>query len=188
MNEKEERDLKQAFNKRWSQLKSKWFKETYKEEMWAKLLNCYNSGFKCAYCGVEMSIYGWSNKFSIEHKENGERYNESFNNLEIICIGCNMLKRSLSKGNFLKIISALTDVYGKDFYMEIKREMYEGIQRGLKHAQEKGKICHRPRKEINIERAHLNIKKGLTLEEVAVIEKVSYSTLRNRLRERKKKV
>ena len=74
------------------------------------------------------------------------------------------------------------------FYQELKREIYIGLQKGLHQAQAKGKICHRPRKEINVDRVERNIKKGLFLEQIAIIEGVSYATLKNRLRERKKKV
>lgn len=182
--ERKDKELKQAFVRRWLALKSSWYKEGYKEEMWLKVLERYNSGFKCGYCGVEMKIYGGCNSFSIEHKDNGSHYGLSIANLELVCTGCNLLKRSLSEENFRKIISALVDAYGKGFYEEIKKESYEGIQKGLQKAKANGKICHRPKKEINEERVERNIKKGLSLTEVASIEEVSYSTLRNRLRER----
>lgn len=59
----------------------------------------------------------------------------------------------------------------------------ERTKYGIERAKREGKICHRPRKEINMERVIERYQKGLSLTEVAALEKISYSTLRNRLRE-----
>jgi len=61
--------------------------------------------------------------------------------------------------------------------------IYERTKVGIERAKREGKVCHRPRKNINIERVIDRYNKGIPLTEIAAIEKVSYNTLRNRLRE-----
>jgi site-specific DNA recombinase len=67
---------------------------------------------------------------------------------------------------------------------EFERSLiYERTKVGIERAKREGKVCHRPRKDINIDRVVDRYKKGIPLTEIAAIEHVSYSTLRNRLRE-----
>ncbi|MHC1636472.1 MAG: recombinase family protein [Candidatus Methanospirareceae archaeon] len=67
---------------------------------------------------------------------------------------------------------------------EFERSLiYERTKVGIERAKREGKICHRPRKNINLERVIDRYNKGIPLTEIAAIEKVSYSTLRNRLKE-----
>ena len=54
---------------------------------------------------------------------------------------------------------------------------------GIERAKREGKVCHRPRKAINLDRVLDRYNKGIPLTEIAAIEHVSYNTLRNRLRE-----
>ncbi|HID19769.1 MAG TPA: recombinase family protein [Methanophagales archaeon] len=67
---------------------------------------------------------------------------------------------------------------------EFERSLiYERTKVGIERAKREGKVCHRPRKNINLDRVLDRYKKGIPLTEIAAIEHVSYSTLRNRLRE-----
>ncbi len=67
---------------------------------------------------------------------------------------------------------------------EFERSLiYERTKVGIERAKREGKVCHRPRKNINLDRVVDRYKKGIPLTEIAAIEHVSYSTLRNRLRE-----
>jgi DNA invertase Pin-like site-specific DNA recombinase len=63
----------------------------------------------------------------------------------------------------------------------------ERTKEGIERAKREGKVCNRPRKEVDMRRVEEYISKGLPITEIAAIEKVSYSTLRNRLREEKRK-
>jgi DNA invertase Pin-like site-specific DNA recombinase len=67
---------------------------------------------------------------------------------------------------------------------EFERSLiYERTKVGIERAKREGKVCHRPRKSVNLDRVIDRYKKGIPLTEIAAIEHVSYSTLRNRLRE-----
>jgi DNA invertase Pin-like site-specific DNA recombinase len=61
--------------------------------------------------------------------------------------------------------------------------IYERTKVGIERAKREGKVCHRPKKGINLERVIDRYNKGIPLTEIAAIEHVSYSTLRNRLQE-----
>lgn len=61
--------------------------------------------------------------------------------------------------------------------------IYERTKVGIERAKREGKVCHRPRKNINLDKVRNRYNKGIPLTEIAAIERVSYSTLRNRLRE-----
>lgn len=61
--------------------------------------------------------------------------------------------------------------------------IYERTKVGIERAKREGKVCHRPRKNINLDKVRNRYNKGIPLREIAAIERVSYSTLRNRLRE-----
>jgi site-specific DNA recombinase len=61
--------------------------------------------------------------------------------------------------------------------------IYDRTKVGIERAKREGKVCHRPRKEINLDRVIDRYNKGIPLTEIAAIEHVSYGTLRNRLRE-----
>ena len=54
---------------------------------------------------------------------------------------------------------------------------------GMKRAKREGKLCHRPRKEINIQKVRRTIESGCTLEEVAKMQGMSYVTLKKRIDE-----
>lgn len=54
---------------------------------------------------------------------------------------------------------------------------------GLKRAKREGKLCHRPRKEIDVKKVKKGIEDGYTLEEIARMQKMTYVTLKKRLDE-----
>ena len=69
-------------------------------------------------------------------------------------------------------------------FAEFERSLiYERTQVGIARAKREGKICHRPRKDINLDRLIDGYKNGMELTEIAAIEKVSVSTIWTRLRE-----
>jgi DNA invertase Pin-like site-specific DNA recombinase len=61
--------------------------------------------------------------------------------------------------------------------------IYERTKVGIERAKREGKVCHRPKKAVNLERVIDRYNKGIPLREIAAIEHVSYGTLQNRLRE-----
>ena len=52
---------------------------------------------------------------------------------------------------------------------------------GMKRAQREGKLCHRPRKEINIDKVKKAIEDGYTLKEIARMQGMSFVTLKKRM-------
>ena len=52
---------------------------------------------------------------------------------------------------------------------------------GMKRAQREGKLCHRPRKEINVDKVKKAIGDGYTLEEIAKMQGMSFVTLKKRM-------
>ena len=52
---------------------------------------------------------------------------------------------------------------------------------GIKRAQREGKLCHRPRKEINVDKVKKAINDGYTLEEIAKMQGMSFVTLKKRM-------
>lgn len=183
---KKEKQLRQAFNRRCVTLRKKaGLTEEEKIKLWEKLVRSYKSGFFCAYCNVKMVIKGGENAFSLEHPYN-DYSSSAQDQIQIVCVGCNLFKKSISGFNFQKIISSLEKTEGMAFYQEIKTEAYAGMQNGLRRAVLRGKQNGRPKKKINITRAQKYLKRGIDPEEVARIENVSISTLRSRLQEANK--
>lgn len=52
---------------------------------------------------------------------------------------------------------------------------------GMKRAQREGKLCHRPRKEINVDKVKKAIRDDYTLEEIAKMQGMSFVTLKKRM-------
>lgn len=52
---------------------------------------------------------------------------------------------------------------------------------GMKRAQREGKLCHRPRKEINVDKVKKAIMDGYTLDEIAKMQVMSFVTLKKRM-------
>ena len=52
---------------------------------------------------------------------------------------------------------------------------------GMKRAQREGKLCHRPRKEINVDKVKKAIEDNYTLEEIARMQGMSFVTLKKRM-------
>lgn len=72
---------------------------------------------------------------------------------------------------------------------EFERELIKyrtGI--GMKRAQREGKLCHRPRKEINVDKVKKAINDGYTLEEIAKMQGMSFVTLKKRMDDAKIKI
>ncbi|MEA2075138.1 MAG: recombinase family protein [Euryarchaeota archaeon] len=97
-------------------------------------------------------------------------------NVGFICVDDPLINTTTPQGTLiLQIMGALA---------EFERVLiYERTKVGIERAKREGKVCHRPRKNINLDRVLDRYNKGIPLTEIAAIEHVSYSTLRNRLRE-----
>lgn len=105
--------LRQAFEQRWRSLITRSEKLGLslpdKERLWKKVMDCWNSGFRCAYCGDKMKIKESKpslKTFSIEHKQplhfGGDN---SIDNFFIICKDCNTKKGTLDVATFQDIIN-----------------------------------------------------------------------------------
>ena len=69
-------------------------------------------------------------------------------------------------------------------FAEFERSLiYERTQMGVARAKREGKVCHRPKKNINLDRVIDQYNRGIFLSEIATTESVSEGTIRNRLRE-----
>ena len=180
----DEKELKALFNSRYAtiSMKSKLTKRD-KIELWERLLKHYKTGFYCEYCDNLLTIHrNKINTFSFEHRNN---YHSEFNINEIliVCSGCNFFKRNMSERNFRLLISLFRKNGCMRAFNEMKEEIMSGIYRGKEHAKANGKVCNRPRKEINIVKVKELYARGITLKRIADREGISYSTLRSRLRE-----
>jgi integrase/5-methylcytosine-specific restriction endonuclease McrA len=107
------KSLRVAYNQRWRSLKIRSEKIGIqvpdKEELWKKLLDCWNSGFMCQYCGDRMKIRDSlpsPKTFTIEHSL--AFHNGGDNNLEnifIICKDCNSQKSTIINSTFQDVLS-----------------------------------------------------------------------------------
>jgi len=145
-----------------------------------KLSECYEAGFKCYYCGKTMEIsLGSPDSFTLDHGTPKTYGGDSeYDNIYFVCYGCNVLKSCIQKDNFVKIVSAIKEVYGNSFFEEIKKERTEPA---LKNRM--GVYAHRPRKEIDIDSVIKNYNSGKTFKNIASELNVSTVTLWNRLKE-----
>ncbi len=103
--------------------------------------------------------------------ENFKKHNVGF-----ICVDDPFINTTTPQGTLiLHIMGALA---------EFERALiYERTKVGIERAKREGKVCHRPKKKINLDRVVDRYNKGIPLIEIAAIEHVSYNTLQNRLRE-----
>lgn len=151
-----------------------------------KLIECYIKGFKCKYCGRRMELdYVHSTSFIFEH--NTSKFNNGsmvIENIDIVCASCNHFKNSLNGGDFNKIIFAITKTWGNDFYSHIMAHYDNHARKIMGARRATKKVSCRPRKEININYVITQYGKGISLTEIAATMHISYSTIRNRLREK----
>ena len=153
------------------------------EALWEKVTSSYAKGFFCEYCGEFLNIHsGNKNVFSFDHKNND--YSEfKIDEIGIVCLGCNLFKRGISEKNFKSLITMFRTTKNMDFYDEMKEEIIDGIEKGKQRAKANGIVCHRPRKDIDLDMVKERYNTGIPLNVIAKNLKVSYSTLRNRLHE-----
>ena len=105
--------LREAFEQRWRSLATRseriGISMPDKEELWKKLMDNWNSGFKCDYCKNKMKLIESapsSKTFTIEHElaiHNGG--DNSLQNVFIICKDCNNKKNTLSASTFYDVLS-----------------------------------------------------------------------------------
>lgn len=148
------------------------FKRRENKEIWKKLFECYQDGFLCEYCGIQMDEkWGCVHSFTIDHiipKAKGGL--DVPDNIVIACSGCNNLKSAMSAKSFKKVIAAIRKECGDEILEEIEK-----THAGL-YVQQK--------KKINFARVVEAHKNGVLLWEIAENENVDYTTLTRRLREK----
>jgi DNA invertase Pin-like site-specific DNA recombinase len=98
--------------------------------------------------------------------------------ISFICIEQNLDTSTQFGSMFLKFLAIWCE-YERDLIRDRTSE-------GLKRAREKGKICHRPRKELDVDQIVklYNEGKGLSLKQLGEYFDSSPATIRTRLRER----
>lgn len=179
-----EKEFKKMFGMRCGTLKKK--TPLQKEDidaLWEKVVTHYESGFFCEYCGEFLSIHaGSKNVFSFDHKDN-DYPTFKIEEISIVRLGCNLFKRNICKKNFEALIFLFRKIGKMSLYDEIKNEIVNGLAEGKARAEAKGIHCHRPRKNIDLNMVMDKYNAGIPLTLIAEIFNVSYSTLRNRLRE-----
>ena len=180
----DEKEFKKMFKNRCYTLGTKTLlKKEDIDALWKKVMACCDGGFVCEYCGEFLNIHsGNKNVFSFDHKNND--YSEfKIDEISIVCLGCNLFKRGISEKNFKSLITMFRTTKNMDFYDEMKEEIIDGIEKGKQRAKANGIMCHRPRKDIDLDMVKEQYGAGIPLNVIAKNLKVSYSTLRNRLHE-----
>ena len=83
--------LRKEFDKRAKELK---INEGERRKLFNAFLECYNNGFKCAYCGEKMGLIFENEKsFTIDHVLARVRGgSDSVHNLTFACQSCNSMK------------------------------------------------------------------------------------------------
>jgi integrase/5-methylcytosine-specific restriction endonuclease McrA len=105
--------LREAFEQRWRSLATRseriGIPMPDKEALWKKVMDSWNSGFKCNYCGNKMKLIESPpspKTFTLEHElaiHNGG--DNSLQNVFIICKDCNTKKNTLSASTFYDVLS-----------------------------------------------------------------------------------
>lgn len=108
--------LRSRFEARWRNIRKKSRQKSLalpnKEYLWNKLLESYNRGFKCEYCGQELfikdTLYPYCRSFSFDHKTSIDRGGDnSLNNFAIICHRCNIVKGTMTAETFKEFLRPL---------------------------------------------------------------------------------
>ena len=104
----EEEELRKELNKR---IKTLTMDTETKEELFKKLLNCYENGFKCFYCKERMELkfeneLGFTIDHTIPKAKNGK---DNVGNLEFVCFQCNSMKADKDAGWFIKNVKRLKE-------------------------------------------------------------------------------
>lgn len=98
------------------------------ETGWNILLECYNDGFKCAYCGTQLKLKDQSPYWflpSIDHKiplSLGGKQEK--NNLAVCCVRCNIIKGTLKADTFERLLKAIS--YDVGLLEKIQFEAWKG--------------------------------------------------------------
>ncbi len=110
------KELREGFNRRYRNLveRSKKFgiEPPDKEELWHKVLESYENGFICEYCGEKMMIKDpnppYKHSWSIDHKKSlWSGGSNSIENFAIICTKCNIIKGTMSSETFTELVDIL---------------------------------------------------------------------------------
>jgi 5-methylcytosine-specific restriction endonuclease McrA len=108
-----EKFLRERFEVRWSNLVDKSEERELelpsKEGLWRKILESFQNGFKCEYCGCQMLIKDsekpYSRSFSLDHRISLDiGGNNALKNFAIICHRCNIVKGTMTEDTFLEIL------------------------------------------------------------------------------------
>lgn len=91
----------------------------------------YNAGFRCCYCCCDLSLTQAdghpSDIASVDHLTAtwaGGQNERS--NICVCCVGCNLLKGTVSAGVFRRIVAAVLDAGGTELWDTYKKEAYVG--------------------------------------------------------------
>ncbi len=116
MNKKEYKELRQGFNRRYRALVERSEKLHVelpdKEDLWQKVLESYENGFICEYCGEKMMIkdpvsphgHSWSIDHKISLYAGGDN---SLDNIAIVCTRCNMVKGTMSDKTYREFLECI---------------------------------------------------------------------------------
>ncbi len=145
-------------------------KDAHSRPMFREMMKDVESGKIDAVVTLKLDRFSRSLKDLLDAIETFKKHNVGF-----ICVN-DPIDTTTPQGTlFLQIMGALA---------EFERALiYERTKVGIERAKREGKVCHRPKKNVNLDRVIDRYKKGIPLTEIAAYEHVSYSTLRNRLRE-----
>ena len=115
-------ELNDIFERRWRTLQRRSIKENIvlppKEQLYKLLLQSFENGFKCDYCGIQLKIkdtYPYHSVFSFEHKKSIHIGGDNqIKNLSVICHRCNITKGPMSEKTWRDIIKYLpSEVFNK---------------------------------------------------------------------------
>ena len=134
MNKKEYRELRQGFNRRYRALVERSEKlhvePPDKEALWQKVLESYENGFVCEYCGEKMMIkdpvsphgHSWSIDHKISLYAGGDN---SLDNIAIVCTRCNIVKGTMSAETYKELVQTLK-VINPELLNRMFKEMSAG--------------------------------------------------------------
>lgn len=132
-----EKSLRGAFERRWRRLVRRTenvgnLELPDKGELWEKVKESWESGFKCEYCGRKMLVkdseYPHGRSFSLDHRVSLDLGGDnSTDNFAVACHRCNIVKGTLQARTFEKLLKeddALLD--NPEFLNRVFSEMWDG--------------------------------------------------------------
>lgn len=104
-----------------------------KEELWNRVLYSYENGFRCEYCGSELSIYEkspYANVFSFDHKVPLIHGGKSdISNIAISCYRCNLVKGAATDDVWRNLVKSMPKDGLDKMFEQQHKAMIEGSKR-----------------------------------------------------------